>query len=63
VTFTPGTSHAEMRAAACWRWNEMGMTAELSGGAAAGAALLAGHYRPAPKSEFVRSCAAPEPMA
>jgi threonine dehydratase len=38
---------AEMRAAARWLWNEMGIAAELSG-AAAVAALLAGHYRPAP---------------
>ena len=36
---------AEMRAAACWLWNELGIAAELSG-AAAVAALLAGHYRP-----------------
>jgi threonine dehydratase len=36
-----------MRAAARWLWNEMGIAAELSG-AAAVAALLAGHYRPAP---------------
>jgi threonine dehydratase len=38
---------AEMREAARWLWREMGIAAELSG-AAAIAALLAGHYRPAP---------------
>jgi threonine dehydratase len=38
---------AEMRAAARWLWRELGVAAELSG-AAALAALLAGHYRPAP---------------
>jgi threonine dehydratase len=38
---------AEMRAAARWLWSEMGIAAELSG-AAAVAALLAGHYHPAP---------------
>lgn len=37
---------AEMRAAARWLWDEIGIAAELSG-AAAVAALLAGHYRPA----------------
>ena len=36
----------EMRAAARWLWDEIGVAAELSG-AAAVAALLAGHYRPA----------------
>ena len=36
-----------MCAAARWLWNEMGIAAELSG-AAAVAAPLAGHYRPAP---------------
>jgi threonine dehydratase len=36
---------AEMRAAARWLWNELGIAAELSG-AAAVAALLGGHYRP-----------------
>lgn len=44
---------AEMRAAARWLWNELGVAAELSG-AAAVAALLAGHYRPA---EGERVCA------
>jgi threonine dehydratase len=38
---------AEMRMAARWLWRELGVAAELSG-AAAVAALLAGHYRPAP---------------
>jgi len=38
---------AEMRMAARWLWQEMGIAAELSG-AAAVAALLAGHYRAAP---------------
>jgi threonine dehydratase len=37
----------EMRAAAVWLWREFGVAAELSG-AAAVAALLGGHYRPAP---------------
>ncbi len=37
---------AEMRMAARWLWHELGIAAELSG-AAAVAALLAGHYRPA----------------
>ena len=37
----------EMREAARWLWREIGIAAELSG-AAAVAALLAGHYRPAP---------------
>jgi threonine dehydratase len=37
----------EMREAARWLWREAGIAAELSG-AAAVAALLAGHYRPAP---------------
>ncbi|MFL5265645.1 MAG: threonine/serine dehydratase [Stellaceae bacterium] len=37
----------EMREAATWLWREAGIAAELSG-AAAVAALLAGHYRPAP---------------
>jgi threonine dehydratase len=37
----------EMREAARWLWCEMGVATELSG-AAAVAALLAGHYRPAP---------------
>ncbi len=36
---------AEMLTAARWLWREIGVTAELSG-AAAVAALLAGHYRP-----------------
>jgi threonine dehydratase len=36
---------AEMRAAACWLWHEIGVAAELSG-AAAVAALLSGAYRP-----------------
>jgi threonine dehydratase len=36
----------EMREAARWLWDETGIAAELSG-AAAVAALLAGHYRPA----------------
>jgi threonine dehydratase len=44
---------AEMRAAACWLWNEIGIAAELSG-AATVAAVLAGHYRPAPEE---RVCA------
>jgi threonine dehydratase len=42
---------AEMRAAARWLWNEMGIAAELSG-AAAVAALLAGHYRPGPEERI-----------
>ena len=42
---------AEMRAAARWLWNEMGIAAELSG-AAAVAAVLAGHYRPAPEERI-----------
>jgi threonine dehydratase len=37
----------EMREAASWLWRESGIAAELSG-AAAVAALLAGHYRPVP---------------
>ncbi len=37
----------DMREAARWLWRESGVAAELSG-AAAVAALLAGHYRPAP---------------
>jgi threonine dehydratase len=37
----------DMRKAARWLWREAGVAAELSG-AAAVAALLAGHYRPAP---------------
>jgi threonine dehydratase len=41
----------EMRAAARWLWNEMGIAAELSG-AAAVAALLARHYRPAPEERI-----------
>jgi threonine dehydratase len=41
----------EMRTAARWLWNEMGIAAELSG-AAAVAALLAGHYRPAPEERI-----------
>lgn len=36
---------AEMRAAARWLWDEIGIAAELSGAASA-AALLAGRYRP-----------------
>jgi threonine dehydratase len=42
---------AEMRAAARWLWNEMGIAAELSG-AAAVAAVLTGHYRPAPEERI-----------
>jgi threonine dehydratase len=42
---------AQMRAAARWLWNEMGIAAELSG-AAAVAALLAGHYYPAPEERI-----------
>jgi threonine dehydratase len=37
----------DMHKAACWLWREIGVGTELSG-AAAVAALLAGHYRPAP---------------
>jgi threonine dehydratase len=37
----------EILEAARWLWREAGIAAELSG-AAAVAALLAGHYRPAP---------------
>lgn len=40
-------SDAEMEAACAWLWFEHGVAAELSG-AASVAALLAGHYRPAP---------------
>jgi threonine dehydratase len=52
----------EMRAAARWLWNEMGIAAELSG-AAAVAALLAGHTVRRRKNGFARSCVAPEPTA
>jgi threonine dehydratase len=41
----------EMREAAQWLWHEAGMAAELSG-AAAVAALLHGHYRPAPEERL-----------
>ena len=37
----------DMRAAARWLWREAGVAVELSG-AAAVAAMLAGHYHPAP---------------
>ena len=40
-----------MRAAARWLWNEMGIAAALSC-AAAVAALLAGHCRPAPEERI-----------
>jgi threonine dehydratase len=43
----------DMRAAARWLWRECGVAAELSG-AAAVAAVLAGHYHPAPSK---RVCA------
>jgi threonine dehydratase len=41
----------EMREAAQWLWHEAGIAAELSG-AAAVAALLHGHYRPAPEERL-----------
>lgn len=41
----------EMREAAQWLWREAGISAELSG-AAAVAALLGGHYRPAPEERL-----------
>ena len=60
VTLSPAIN--ELRAAARWLWNEMGIGAELSG-AAAVAARLARTTARCRKSEFVRSCAAPELMA
>jgi hypothetical protein len=48
----------EMREAARWLWREARIAAELSS-AAAVAALLAGHYRPAPDERAARSVAEP----